>query len=152
MADRAEARIVEHGITLPAVPGVGGTYVPARTVGHMVYLSGVVSMNSNGIITGTVGLNRSIQEGQMAARACALTQLAIIRKHLGSLDLVKSIVSVNGYVNCIPGFADTPKVMNGASDLIVEIFGEAGQHVRAAVGVPALPRNAVVEIQMTVEI
>ncbi len=88
----------------------------------------------------------------MAARACALTQLAIIRKHLGSLDLVKSIVSVNGYVNCIPGFADTPKVMNGASDLIVEIFGEAGQHVRAAVGVPALPRNAVVEIQMTVEI
>lgn len=152
MAERAEARIVERGIVLPEPPTVGGNYVACRTVGHMVYLAGVISTNSNGVISGTVGVNRSVQEGYMAARACALTQLAVLRKHLGSLDVVKSIVSINGYVNCVAGFADTPKVMNGASDLIFEIFGDAGQHVRAAVGVSALPRNATVEIQMMVEI
>jgi enamine deaminase RidA (YjgF/YER057c/UK114 family) len=152
MAERAEARIVEHGIILPEPPTVGGNYVASRTVGHMVYLAGVISTNSNGVITGAVGSHRSIQEGYMAARACALTQLAVLRKHLGSLDLVKSIVSVTGFVNCITGFADTPKVMNGASDLLVEIFGDTGHHVRAAIGVSALPRDATVEIQMVAEI
>jgi len=88
----------------------------------------------------------------MAARACGLTQLAVLRKHLGSLDLVKNVVSVNGYVNAVAGFPDTPKVINGASDLLIEVLGEDGRHVRAAVGVSALPRNALVEIQMTVEI
>src|ERR1700682_6687357 len=81
---------------------------------------------------------------------CALTQLAVLQRHLGSLDAVKSIVGVNGYVNAVAGFADSPKIINGASDLFVEIFGEAGRHVRAAVGVNALPRSALVEIQMTV--
>ena len=76
----------------------------------------------------------------------------MLRRHLGSLDAVKSIVSVNGYVNAVAGFADSPKVINGASDLFVEIFGDAGRHVRAAIGVSALPRNALVELQMTVEI
>jgi enamine deaminase RidA (YjgF/YER057c/UK114 family) len=152
MADRTEARLVEHGIVLPAPPPAGGNYVAARTVGHLVYLAGVISTNSNGVITGTVGLNRSIEEGYMAARACGLTQLAVLRKHLGSLDLVKNVVSVNGYVNAVAGFPDTPKVINGASDLLIEVLGEDGRHVRAAVGVSALPRNALVEIQMTVEI
>lgn len=124
----------------------------ARTVGHLVYLAGVISTNSNGVITGTVGLNRSIEEGYMAARACGLTQLAALRKHLGSLDLVKNVVSVNGYVNAVAGFPDSPKVINGASDVLIEVLGEDGRHVRAAVGVSALPRNALVEIQMTVEI
>jgi len=93
-----------------------------------------------------------VDEGYAAARACALTQLAVLMRHLGSLDKVKSIVTVNGYVNAIPGFTDSPKVINGASDLFVEIFGDAGRHVRAAIGVSALPRNALVELQMTVEV
>jgi enamine deaminase RidA (YjgF/YER057c/UK114 family) len=152
MADRVEARLTEHGIALPPAPTPGGNYVPAKTVGHLVYLSGVISVSSNDVITGTVGSNRSVQEGYMAARACALTQLAVLRKHLGSLDLIKTVVSVNGYVNCIPGFPDSPKVINGASDLLIELLGEAGHHVRAAFGVSALPRNALVELQMVVEI
>ena len=104
------------------------------------------------MITGTVGQDRSIDDAYAAARACALTQLAVLRRHLGSLDAVKSIVSVNGYVNAIADFEDSPKVINGASDLFVEIFGEAGRHVRTAIGVSALPRNALVELQMIVEI
>ena len=86
--------------------------------------------------TGTVGAGRTIEEGYAAARACALTQLAVLKQHLGSLDAVKKIVTVNGYVNAVPGFQDSPKVINGASDLFVELFGEAGRHVRAAIGVP----------------
>ena len=117
-----------------------------------MFLSGVISIGSDGVITGTVGQDRTIQDGSAAARACALTQLAALRHHLGSLDAVKSIVSVNGYVNAVPGFSDSPKVINGASDLLVEIFADAGRHVRAAIGVSALPRNALVELQMTVEI
>ena len=104
------------------------------------------------MITGTVGAGRTVEEGYAAARACALTQLAVLKQHLGSLDGVKQIVSVNGYVNAVPGFEDSPQVINGASDLFIEIFGDAGRHVRAAVGVAALPKNALVELQMTVEI
>ena len=152
MPDRTEARLVERGIALPELPSVGGNYIPAKTIGHIVYLAGVISASSNGVITGTVGLDRSVEDARLAARACALTQLAVLRRHLGSLDLVKSIVSVNGYVNAVPGFPESPKVINGASDLLVELYEEAGRHVRVAVGVSSLPRNALVEIQMTVEI
>jgi enamine deaminase RidA (YjgF/YER057c/UK114 family) len=147
-----EARLRELGITLPSPPAAGANYVPAKTLGRIVYLAGVISTNSAGVITGTVGLDRSIDEGYAAARACALTQLAVLRHHLGSLDPIKSIISVNGYVNAVPGFPDSPKVINGASDLFVELFGEPGRHVRAAIGVSGLPRNALVELQMTVEI
>ena len=104
------------------------------------------------MITGTIGADRSVEEGYAAARACALTQLAVLRRHLGTLDAVKEIVSVNGYVNAVPGFADSPKVVNGASDLLVQVFGEAGRHVRAAIGVSSLPRSALVELQMVVAI
>ncbi len=152
MPDRTEARLIERGITLPELPALGGNYIAAKTIGHLIYLAGVISSNSNGVITGTVGLDRSLEEARLAARACALTQLAVLRRHLGSLDLVKNIVSVTGYVNAVPGFPDSPKVINGASDLLVELYDEAGRHVRAAVGVSSLPRNALVEIQMTVEI
>jgi enamine deaminase RidA (YjgF/YER057c/UK114 family) len=152
MATGTEARLQELGIVLPELPGPGGNYVSAKTVGHIVYLAGVISTNAAGVITGTVGLDRTIEDGYAAARACALTQLAVVRRHLGSLDAVKSIVGVNGYVNAIAGFADSPKVINGASDLFVEVLGEAGRHVRAAIGVSALPRNALVELQITVEV
>jgi enamine deaminase RidA (YjgF/YER057c/UK114 family) len=151
MAD-VEKRLRELGITLPAPPAAGGNYVSARTLGRIVYLAGVISTGPEGVITGTVGSNRSVEEGYAAARACALTQLAVLRHHLGSLDPVKGIISVNGYVNAVPGFPDSPKVINGASDLFVELLGEAGRHVRAAIGVSGLPRNALVELQMTVEV
>jgi enamine deaminase RidA (YjgF/YER057c/UK114 family) len=147
-----EKRLHDTGIVLPGLPAPGGNFVPAKTVGSMVYLSGVISTSAEVVITGTVGLDRTVDEGYAAARACALTQLAVLKRHLGSLDLVRSIVGVNGYVNAVAGFADSPKVINGASDLLVEVFGEAGHHVRAAIGVSALPRNALVEVQMTVEI
>jgi enamine deaminase RidA (YjgF/YER057c/UK114 family) len=139
-------------LVLPGLPEPGGNYVAAKTVGNMVYLAGVISMKDESVITGTVGVDRTVEEGYAAARSCVLLQLAVLRRHLGSLEGVKSIVGVNGYVNAVPGFADSPKVINGASDLLVQVFGDAGKHVRAAIGVSALPRNALVEVQMTVEI
>jgi enamine deaminase RidA (YjgF/YER057c/UK114 family) len=104
------------------------------------------------VIAGTAGAGRTIDEGYAAARSCALILLAVLKSHLGSLDKIKNIVTVSGYVNAIAGFPDSPKVINGASDLFVEVFGDAGRHARTAIGVPALPRNALVELQMTVEV
>jgi len=148
----AEQQIRDACLSLPEPPAAGGNYVPAKTVGNLVYLAGVISAGAEGVLTGTVDAGSSVEQGYAAARACALTQMAVLRKHLGSLDVVKQIVSVNGYVNAAPGFADSPRVINGASDLLVEVFGEAGRHVRAAIGVSSLPRNALVELQMVVEI
>jgi len=152
MAAGIDARLQKLGIVLPAPPAAGGNYLPAKTLGRIVYLAGAISSGPDGVIAGTAGANRTIEEGYAAARACALTQLAVLKHHLGSFDKIKQIVSVNGYVNAVSGFEDSPKVINGASDLFVELFGEAGRHVRAAIGVSALPRNALVEIQMTVEL
>ena len=137
---------------MPEPPAAGGNYLPAKTAGNLVYLAGAISTGREGVIAGTAGVESTVEQGYAAARACALTQIAVLRRHLGSLDTVKQIVSVNGYVNAAPGFADSPKVINGASDLLVEVFGESGRHVRAAIGVSSLPRNALVEIQMIVEI
>ncbi len=146
----AEAAIAR--LALPTPPAAGGNYIPAKTVGSLVYLSGVISANEHGIIVGSVGLDRSVEDAYVAARACALTQLAVLRAHLGSLDAIKEIVSVRGYVNAVAGFAQTPHAVNGASDLLIEIFGERGRHVRAAIGVSALPRNALVELEMIVAV
>jgi enamine deaminase RidA (YjgF/YER057c/UK114 family) len=140
------------GFTLPQLPTPGGNYVPAKRVGEIVYLSGVISTGSEGVITGTAGADCSIEDGYAAARACALTHLAILKQELGTLDNVAEVLTVNGYVNAVPGFADSPAVIDGASDLLVRVFGEAGRPVRAAVGVSALPRNALVEVQMTVRV
>jgi len=140
------------GIALPAPPAAGGNYVSAKRAGSILYLSGVVSASPSGVIAGTAGLDRSVEDGYAAARACALTQLAIIRRELGSLSRVAEVLTVNGYVAAAPGFAHSPAVINGASDLLVQLFGESGRHVRAAIGVSALPRNALVELQMTVRI
>lgn len=147
-----EQHLQEIGIVLPSLPAPGGNYLSSKRVGSVLYLAGVVSTNSAGVMTGTVGLDRSVTDGYNAARACALTQLAVLQRKLGTLDTVAEVISVNGYVNAVAGFEDSPAVINGASDLLIEVFGEAGKHVRAAVGVSALPRNAIVEIQMTVRI
>jgi enamine deaminase RidA (YjgF/YER057c/UK114 family) len=140
------------GYTLPPAPAPGGNYVSAKQAGSIVYLSGVISVGTEGVIAGTAGLDRSIEDGYAAAKACALTQLAVLMQELGSLDRVAEVLTMNGYVHAAPGFAESPAVINGASDLLVQVFGEAGRHVRAAVGVSALPRNALVEIQMTVRV
>jgi enamine deaminase RidA (YjgF/YER057c/UK114 family) len=147
-----EENLAEFGLNLPQLPAPGGNYVSAKRVGATVYLAGAISTNANGVITGTAGLDKTIEDGYAAAQACALTQLAVLRRELGSLDRVAEILTVNGYVNAATGFADSPAVINGASDLLVKVFGEAGRHVRAAVGVNALPRNALVELQMTVRV
>ena len=148
----AEARLLELNLVLPEASAAGGNYVPAKTVGSLVYLSGVVSVGPEGVVTGTAGLDRTVEDGYRAARLCGLAQLAAIRRHLGSLDRVAEVISVNGYVSAVPTFADAPKVINGASDLLVEVFGEEGRHVRAAVGVSALPRHALAEVQMMIRI
>lgn len=148
----AEENLVALGLALPAPPAPGGNYVSAKRVGEVMYLSGVISSRPGGVITGRAGSDRSVEEGYAAAQACALTQLAVLKRELGSLDRVAEVLTVNGYVNAADGFADSPAVINGASDLLVRVFGEAGRHVRAAVGLNALPRNALVEIQMTVRV
>jgi enamine deaminase RidA (YjgF/YER057c/UK114 family) len=152
MPAEVHARLSKLGYVLPDPPKPGANYVPAKTIGRMVYLAGVISIIEGAVVTGTVGAGRTTEEGYAAARACALSQLAVLKQHLGSLDKIKQIVTVNGYVNAVTGFEDSPKVINGASDLLIELFGEAGRHVRAAIGVPALPHNALVELQMSVEL
>lgn len=148
----AEESFKKLCLNLPGLPAPGGNYLSAKRVGAIVYLAGVISTADGEVVTGTLGGDRTVDEGYAAARLCALTQLAVLRRELGSLDAVLSVVSLNGYVNAIPGFASSPQVINGASDLLVAVFGDAGRHVRAAVGVSALPRNALVELQMTVEV
>ncbi len=148
----AEENLATLGIVLPQPPAPGGNYVSAKRAGQVLYLSGVVSSGPDGVIKGTVGADSTVEEGYLAAQACALTQLAVLRRELGSLDQVAEVLTVNGYVNATAGFPDSPEVINGASDLLVRVFGEAGRHVRAAVGLSALPRNAMVEVQMTVRV
>ena len=147
-----EEKLKELGIELPALPAPGGNYVSAKQVGTVVYLAGVISTDPEGVITGQATVDRTLDEAYAAARACALTQLAVLKRELGSLDAIAEILTVNGYVNAPAGFPDSPAAINGASDLLVAVFGEAGRHVRAAVGVSALPRNALVELQMTVRV
>jgi enamine deaminase RidA (YjgF/YER057c/UK114 family) len=148
----AEKQLLELGIALPEPPAPGGNYRSAKAVGNLLYLAGAISTESGAVITGTAGADRSIAEGYAAARACALTHLAVLKRELGSLDRVRQIISVNGYVNSVPGFPDPPAIINGASDLLVAVFGDDGRHTRAAIGVSGLPRNALVEVQMIVEI
>lgn len=148
----AEERIRALGLSLPTPPSPGGNYVSAKRVGEIVYLAGAISTGPDGLITGTAGLDRTIEDGYAAARACALTLLAVLKREIGTLDHVVEILTVNGYVNAAPGFPDSPAIINGASDLLVSVFGDAGRHVRAALGVSALPRHALVELQMTVRV
>jgi enamine deaminase RidA (YjgF/YER057c/UK114 family) len=145
-------RLKELGVVLPEPPPLGGNYVQAKTVGQMVYLAGSISLKDGAVLAGTAGVDAGIEEGYEAARCCALLQLAILKRHLGTLDNVAEIVSLTGYVNAAPNFVDMPKCVNGATDLLVEIFGDAGRPVRAAIGVSTLPRHALVETQMVVRI
>ena len=148
-----EEKLVSLGHTLPPPPGGAGNYLPFRRSGNLLFLSGAIAVKADGsLITGKAGAGKSLEEGQEAARVCALNLLAVIKSAVGSLDAVKQVVLVNGFVNAATDFNDVPQVINGASDLLVAVFGDAGRHARAAVGVASLPKGVLVEVQMTVEV
>lgn len=148
-----EARLKELGLTLPTPPPAGGNYLPAIRTSKLLFLAGVICTRDGKMThTGQVGREHTIETAAEGARVCALNLLANIRAATGSLDNVVRFVSVSGYVNAISGFADSPAVINGASDLFVQVFGDAGRHARAAVAVAGLPKNSTVEIQAVVEI
>ena len=148
-----EAKLAELGLSLPNPPAVAGSYVPTVRTGNLLFCAGTVCMvNGQMTHTGQVGKEQTVQAANKSAEICALNTLANIKAAVGSLDQVARIVMVNGFVNAVDGFADSPAVINGASDLFVKIFGEAGKHARAAVAVNGLPRGSTTEIQVVVEL
>jgi enamine deaminase RidA (YjgF/YER057c/UK114 family) len=154
MSGRIEARLKELGIELPAPAAPVANYVPCTVSGSLVFVSGQIS-TANGQLrhVGKLGAGIGIAEGQAAARLCALNILAHLRTACaGNLDRVRRCLRLGGFVNCTPDFTDMPQVINGASDLMVEIFGDGGRHARAAVGVSSLPGGVAVEVEATFEI
>ena len=151
-ASTAEARLRELNITLPSVPLPVANYVDSVRVGNLLFLAGNTA-GPGWKYKGKVGKDVTVQEGYDTARQVGLIMLAKVRAALGSLDRVKRIVKVLGMVNSADGFGDQPRVINGFSDLMVDVFGEAiGKHARSAVGMAALPSNSAVEVEMIVEI
>jgi enamine deaminase RidA (YjgF/YER057c/UK114 family) len=149
---KIEKRLAELKIELPDPPVPRGNYVPYVQTGNLVFLAGQLP-GEDPMFNGRVGDTRSTEQAKIGARLCALNLIAQLRKACGGdLDRVVRCVKVNGYVHAVPEFKDHPAVVNGASDLLVEIFGEAGKHARAAVGAPSLPRGAVVEVEAVFEI
>jgi enamine deaminase RidA (YjgF/YER057c/UK114 family) len=152
-AQDAEARLKEKGIVLIAPSNPVANYVNAVRVGNLLYLSGKGPVRSdNSSVIGKVGRDLTVEQGYEAARLAAINHLAVIKGELGSLNKVKRIVKVTGMVNCIDDFKDQPRVINGYSDLMVEIFGERGKHARSAVGMASLPFYWAVEVEVIIEI
>ena len=144
----AEARLKQLGIVLPNVPSPVGNYVPFRLAGNLLFLSGQGPRDERGnTLTGKVGAEVSVEEANRRARLIGTQLLSATRQALGSLDRVEAVLKVLGMVNAVPEFKDHPKVINGCSDLFVEVFGEAGRHARSAVGMGSLPNQISVEIE-----
>lgn len=153
MSGNIDRRLAEKGIELPAAPAPAANYVPYVQSGNLLFVSGQISQGPEGLIKGRVGDDLSVAEGAAAARRCGLALLAQARAACGGdLDRVRRVVKLVGFVNSAPGFADQPEVVNGCSDLMVEVFDEAGRHARAAVSAAALPRGVAVEIEAIFEI
>ena len=153
MPNSPEQRMSDLGIQLPQVPTPAGSYVPAVRTGNLVFTAGQVPFEDGEIrITGKVGDAVSLEEAQHAARLCTLNALAAVASVAGGLERISRIVKVVGYVASAPGFNGQPQVVNGASDLLGEIFGENGHHARSAVGVAELPRDVPVEVELIVEL
>jgi enamine deaminase RidA (YjgF/YER057c/UK114 family) len=153
MAGQIEKRLAELGLELPAAPTPAANYVPYVISGTMLYVSGQISQGPGGPIRGRLGDDLAIEAGAAAAKACALSLLAQVRAACGGdLDRLKRVVKLTGFVASTSGFTDQPKVVNGASDLLVEVLGDAGRHARSAVGVAALPLGVAVEIEGIFEI
>ncbi len=148
-----EEKLRSLGHELPPAPSAAGNYLPFRRAGNLLYLSGSIAVRADGtLITGRAGADRTQEEGYEAARVCVLNQLAVVKAAVGSLDAIKQVVMLNGYVNAAPDFVEVPAVINGASDLLVALLGDAGRHARAAVGAASLPKGVLAEVQMVVEV
>lgn len=148
-----ESKLASLGHTLPAAPAPGGNYLPFRRSGNQLFLAGVIAVKDSQMThTGQVGDERTVEDGYAAAQVCLLNALAAIKLAVGDLDKVSQVLFMGGYVNAVAGFDQSPQVINGASDLLVQLFGEKGQHARAAVAVTGLPKNSTVELQLIVEV
>lgn len=148
-----EGKLRELGITLPEAPKPVAAYVPAVQAGNLIFTAGQIPLAEGQIkFKGKVGKDLTQEEGYQAARLCALNALAAVRAMTGNLDQIQRVVRVAIYVNSAPGFTNQPEVGNGASELFLQIFGEAGRHARAAVGTNELPRDAAVEVEVVVQV
>jgi len=148
-----EEKLRSLNIDLPTPPKPAGAYIPVVVTGNLAFVSGQIPMQDGKVVfTGKVPTEKSIEDAQKAAKLCAINILAQLKANLGSLDKVVKIVRISGFVNSAPDFAEQPKIINAASDLFFDIFGESGRHSRIAVGVSSLPLNSTVEIDAVVEI
>jgi len=148
-----EEKLIALGIELPDAPSPLGSYVPALTTGNLVYLSGMLPLKDGKLVrTGKFGSDITVEEGPELARLAAINGLSVLRAHVGSLARVRRCVRVCGYIASAPDFASQPAVLNGASELLSEVFGEHGRHARAAVGVNVLPLDSPVEVEFIFEI
>jgi enamine deaminase RidA (YjgF/YER057c/UK114 family) len=145
-----ETRLAALGLTLPEPAAPVAAYVPVVVAGGLAHVSGQLPFLSGQLVAGRLGEDVSLEQGTLAAQACGVMILAQLKKALGSLDRVERIVKLGGFVNSTASFTDQPKVINGASELMAAVFGEAGQHARSAVGVPVLPLGAAVEVDAIV--
>ena len=152
MTDTIEQKLAELGLELPQPAAPVASYVPAVEVGGLLYISGQLPFIDGKVVTGRLGENVSLEQGEAAARACGIMLIAQMKAALGSLDRVERIVKLGAFISSTPEFTAQPKVANGASDLMVQVFGPAGQHARSAVGVPVLPLGAAVEIDAIVAV
>lgn len=145
---RIDARLAELGLTLPDAPAPAANYVPFVRDGDLLWVSGQVPLRDGGFVTGTLGADFDVEQGAEAAKLCALSLIAQVRKACdGDLDRVAQVVKLVGFVNSTPDFGDQPKVINGASDLMVDVFGDAGRHARSAVSAASLPFGVAVEVE-----
>ncbi len=148
-----EEKLNELGVSLPTAPKPAGSYVPVVVSGKLAFVSGQIPIKDGQVIyQGKVGIEQSIEQAQKAAKLCIINGLAQINTYFGTLDNLEKIIKISGFVNSAQDFTEHPKVINAASDFLVEIFGEEGRHSRIAIGVSSLPLNATVEIDMLVEI
>ena len=148
-----ESRLAELGLTLPEAPAPAANYVPFVVVGDLVHVSGQISQNADGLIKGRLGADLSVEQGAEAARRCALSILAQVKRACdGDLSRVVRAVKLVGFVNSTAEFTDQPKVINGASDLMVAVLGDAGRHARSAVSAASLPLGVAVEIEAIFQI
>lgn len=148
-----EEKLKTFGIILPSPPKPAGSYIPVVRTGNLVFVSGQIPISDGKVLySGKVTKDLSIEDAQKAARLCVINALAQLKSELGNLDKISKIVRVSGFVNSPPEFTEHPKVINGASDLLFEIFENKGQHARIAIGVSSLPLNSAVEVDFIIEI
>jgi enamine deaminase RidA (YjgF/YER057c/UK114 family) len=154
MAGTIEKKLTDLGIVLPKAAPPVANYVPFVRTGNFMVVSGQLCLDSEGklVAKGQLGGGVSVEDGQKAARACAINILAQLKAGLGDLDKIARVVRLGGFINSVAGFADGPKVMNGASDLMVAAFGDKGRHARTTIGVAALPLDAAVEVEASFEV